>query len=208
MSMDKIYFLILNYRTKEETVHCVDTIRKLDTIEHEKRTVIIDNASEDGSFEYLKQLYKEDKDVELYKMKENIGFSKANNYGYNVIRNKKDAAFIIVCNSDIEFCQRDILIRILEEYKRSGFYIAGPCVYCEKDKAKVYRGYQSPAYPYEWKRWYVRSREIFLDIQLKKVQNTGFSIKELMFGGGGKTDRHNYKGDHGNSIFSLQKIAA
>ena len=153
--MDKIYFLILNYRTTKETQNCINSIEKLEKAGYESKIVVIDNASGDGSYEYLKNVYKENSCIEFYKMNDNVGFSKANNYGYSLIRNKKDVAFIIVCNSDIEFCQKDILVRISKEYKRSRFYILGPCIFCESELKKYYHGYQSPAFPYECKKWYV-----------------------------------------------------
>lgn len=181
--MDKIYFLILNFRTRKETQNCINSIEKLEKAGYESRIVVIDNASGDGSYEYLKNVYKENSCIEFYKMDDNVGFSKANNYGYSLIRNKKDVAFIIVCNSDIEFCQKDILVRISKEYKRSRFYILGPCIFCESELKKYYHGYQSPAFPYECKKWYVCLHRLLLDIRQKEIENISLTIREKLYGG-------------------------
>lgn len=181
--MKKIYFLILNYKTKNETENCINTIQKLEITGYEVNIVVIDNASGDDSYEYLKKLYVKDEKTEIYQMESNMGFSKANNYGYSLIRNRGDYAFIIVCNSDIEFCQNDFLIRLLQEYRMTQFHMMGPCVYCESNKTNFCRGYQSPAYPHEWKKWYVILREKAYSIKLKKINHITPGIIERLLGG-------------------------
>lgn len=165
--MKKIYFIILNYNTKIETIKCIESIRRLKDIDAKKHIIIIDNFSPDQSFTDLEEYYFNDKDVELYRMEENIGFSKANNYGYKLVRERKDAEFCIVCNSDIDFVQSDFLICMKKEYDRSHFYICGPDVYCIRGK-KPY--HQSPMYPFEWKERYVKVYLQYCETTYKKLK--------------------------------------
>ena len=56
--MDKIYFLILNFRTRKETQNCINSIEKLEKAGYESRIVVIDNASGDGSYEQREFMYR------------------------------------------------------------------------------------------------------------------------------------------------------
>ena len=120
--MEKVYFIILNYNTAQETMVCVESIRKLKG-KFEKHIVIIDNCSTDDSLLKISKFCRGADDVEIYQMEENLGFSKANNYGYQITREREDVLFCIVCNSDIEFVQQDFLLQLKKEYIHSSFYV-------------------------------------------------------------------------------------
>lgn len=172
----KIYFLILNYKTKNETINCIRSIQKLQENEYKKEIVIIDNCSEDGSFEYLWEIYKNDKSISMYRTEENVGFSKANNYGYQIIRDRKDAKFIVICNSDIEFRQEKFLDILCSEFNQYYFDIGGPDVYCEMDLKKGWEGHQSPAYPWESKKWFVKLQYFYNKIKLGRLTDKKNSV--------------------------------
>lgn len=174
--MEKIYFIILNYNTAEETKGCIDSIKRMDFAGYEMRIIIIDNCSTDDSFEKLLLLYKENRKVELYCMEENVGFSKANNYGYRIVRKRGDAAFCIVCNSDIEFVQQNFIQMINEEFQASQFYVGGPDVFCEARLKTKYKGHQSPGYPYEWNRCYVRVYYQYNKLRLNRLRGIKNSL--------------------------------
>lgn len=173
--MKKIYFVILNYNTVNETRACVDSIRKLNGSNFQKHIIVIDNASTDSSFMELTKKFSPDKDVEFYRMKSNLGFSKGNNYGYQVVREKEDADFCIICNSDIEFVQEDFLIRLEREFDESYFHVFGPDVYCESRKKSYCKGHQSPMYPFEWNKRYINTYQHYYELLCKKLKNEHFS---------------------------------
>ena len=53
-----IGIVILNYLTYNETIKCVDSIKK--TGYRDKKIVIVDNASQNDSFKFLYDTYKND----------------------------------------------------------------------------------------------------------------------------------------------------
>lgn len=169
--MRQIYFLILNYCTKEETIKCVQTIKELKGVRYKISIVIVDNDSNDNSYEELRNIYKCDKTIILCQTEFNMGFSRGNNFGYQLIKREKDADFIIVCNSDIEFRQKDFLTRMLEEYEMSKFHLCGPDVYCESDLNKGWKGHQAPAYPWESKYWFVKQGIWYNALKLQYYEN-------------------------------------
>jgi len=86
--------IIPSYNTKEILEKCINFL--LVALEQEKITyevIVVDNGSQDGSKEYLK----ENKNIKLIINKENLGFSKANNQGIKVATGKN----ILFLNSDV-----------------------------------------------------------------------------------------------------------
>ncbi len=123
-----VYFLILHYGSELITEECVDSILMLSNREAIK-IIIVDNASNNGSYDKLHARYSMIKFIEILQISSGKGFSYGNNYGYSYIREKKDAAFIIVCNNDIVFVQRDCINRLFKLYEDTNFFIAGPDIY-------------------------------------------------------------------------------
>lgn len=69
-------FVILSYNTKEFTATCIESIRKT-VPESAREIIVVDNASTDGSVEYLKK----QTDIKLILNQENVGFPKGCNQG-------------------------------------------------------------------------------------------------------------------------------
>lgn len=87
-----IAFLILHYKTIEETRACVQSITELDSYSASNIYIeIVDNASNDGTGEALLNEYRCDKNIEVLILKESLGFSGGNNYGYSYLKHKKKA---------------------------------------------------------------------------------------------------------------------
>ena len=79
MQKNKVAIIILNYEAYHETEKCVKSIfdKGLDV----EGIVIVDNASSNESFSYLKRKYKSNKSVKIVKSNKNVGFAKGNNIG-------------------------------------------------------------------------------------------------------------------------------
>lgn len=85
-------FIILSYNLLEDTRNCIKSIRE--TVPKSAcEIVVIDNASEDGSVEWLR----EQKDIVLRENKENAGFPKGCNQGIEVASKEND---IFLLNND------------------------------------------------------------------------------------------------------------
>ena len=61
--MVRFAFLILNYKSAEETVSCVKSIESLSKEGTDVQIVIVDNDSRDGSMELFHQLYDKYEDL-------------------------------------------------------------------------------------------------------------------------------------------------
>lgn len=86
-----VSIIIVNYNTKNVTQNCIESvISNTKGIDYE--IILVDNASRDGSIEFFKTF----KDINLISCKENLGFGKANNLGFETAIGK----YIFLLNSD------------------------------------------------------------------------------------------------------------
>ncbi|MEG2898560.1 MAG: glycosyltransferase, partial [Eubacterium sp.] len=70
--------IIVNYKTKELTSNCIDSIYESNLKGIDYEILVVDNASNDGSIESIEVRFPKVKSI---KNNENLGFSKANNIG-------------------------------------------------------------------------------------------------------------------------------
>jgi len=85
--------IIVNYKTRELTSDCIDSIIKSNTNGLDYEIIVVDNASYDGSIEDIQSQFPE---VKTIINKENLGFSKANNLGIKTATGE----YILLLNSD------------------------------------------------------------------------------------------------------------
>lgn len=71
----KLSIVIVNYKAKEYLAECLASIKKYPT-RHAHEVIVIDNNSQDGSVDYVKEMHQ---DVILLINNENVGFARANN---------------------------------------------------------------------------------------------------------------------------------
>lgn len=119
----KTGFVILHYLTADDTINCVDSIKK-----HcpDCEIVIVDNASSNGSGKQLSEKYCEDSLVNVLLLEKNTGFACGNNSGIQFLRDKGDFDFICVLNNDTLILSEDFCQLIAEEYETSEFALLGP----------------------------------------------------------------------------------
>lgn len=112
--MNKIAFIILSYNGLAMTRDCIDSIRQNCTdVDYE--IVIVDNASTDGSVEWLQQ----QGDIKLLANQENAGFPKGCNQGIAMAEPESD---IFLLNNDTLVPPRSV--RLLQEALYSSERIA------------------------------------------------------------------------------------
>lgn len=92
-SIMKVTVVIPNYNGQKFIKTCLDALRLQSLREFE--TLVIDNASQDGSYEYVKEHYPE---VKLIRLKKNYGFSAAVNKGITL----SETPYVILLNNDTE----------------------------------------------------------------------------------------------------------
>lgn len=101
--------IIVNYNTKELTGNCINSVIK-NTRHISYEIILVDNASKDGSCEYLKDIFP---GIQIIANSENMGFAKANNQGIKAAKGK----YILLLNSDTEFIEDCIspLLKYLDD---------------------------------------------------------------------------------------------
>ncbi|MCT3233438.1 glycosyltransferase [Lactiplantibacillus plantarum] len=139
-------YVVLHYLTADATIKCVNSIMASLTVDNDFETtiIIVDNGSNDGSYEYLKNYYQNSRIVVVIVNKNNLGFARGNNIGFDFAKYKLNADFIITLNNDIVVDQNDINRLIFNEYKLEQFAILGPDIVSRK-------GYhQNPSLDVNW----------------------------------------------------------
>ena len=95
MPLPLVYILVLNYKSSNDTINCVQAIRKLNYDNYQ--LLVIDNNSQDGSYEKLSEYLSPH---EFHHLKKNIGYAGGNNYGINIAL-EKGADYVLILNPDI-----------------------------------------------------------------------------------------------------------
>jgi hypothetical protein len=90
-----VFVLVLNYGSFEDTVQCVETLRRLDY--PNVRLLVIDNASPDGSGTVLRRRFEE---AEFLQLPFNTGYAGGNNAGIRIAL-ERGADYVFVVNPDI-----------------------------------------------------------------------------------------------------------
>lgn len=125
MNVISAAFIILHYQSIDETKNCIESILSMNHSEN-LGIVVIDNASPNGTGQDLYERYLNFPNIVVYLNSENSGFSKANNLGCRIARDKWNPQFYIVTNNDIVFTQKNFISLISEKYDKYHFYILGP----------------------------------------------------------------------------------
>ncbi|MDI6604607.1 MAG: glycosyltransferase [Thermoanaerobacteraceae bacterium] len=90
MSKNLSSIVILTHNQLEYTKLCIESIRKYTAVPYE--IIIVDNASNDGTVEYLET----QDDIKLIKNKENLGFAAGCNQGISIA----EGEYIVLLNND------------------------------------------------------------------------------------------------------------
>ena len=108
--MQKITIVILNWNGKEDTEACLKSIQELALKGVSLSLVVVDNASEDGSYQELSRLGI--KNLHIIQNSRNYGFAKGNNIGISYAI-EKGVEFIMVLNNDT-ILDKNILVSMVD----------------------------------------------------------------------------------------------
>ena len=127
-----VCFVILHYMALEETIQCVESI--LNNIEGEKKVIVVDNCSPNGTLADLQARYETAPDVDVLGTGSNLGFARGNNFGYQYAVQRYAPDFAVVMNNDMEITQSDFIAQMEKSCEEYGFAVMGPDIYSTKKK--------------------------------------------------------------------------
>ncbi len=128
----KLFVIIVTYKGQQWYDRCFTSLRE-STIP--VQTVVVDNASNDGTAEYIKEHYPE---IHLIESKENLGFGRANNIGMRyALENGCDYVFLL--NQDA-WVEADTLEKLVDIHlKHSEYGILSP-IHLNAEKTGMEKG--------------------------------------------------------------------
>lgn len=123
-----IGIVILNYQNYQETITCVDNIRKTNK-DLVYKIYIVDNCSPNESYEIMREKFSGQEDISILLSDKNGGFSYGNNIGFKAAIS--DGCDKILCtNSDVEFNNDSIINMVKAMDQFDDCAVVGPKVYC------------------------------------------------------------------------------
>lgn len=128
MKKIKFVFVILHYQALEMTIKSVSQLQK-NFDGNENFIVIVDNASPNKSGLELEEKYKDVKNIKVILSKENLGFAKGNNLGFQFAKENLDFDFVLIMNNDVLIEQNDFQDKVYQIYKKTEFDVLGPDIF-------------------------------------------------------------------------------
>ena len=121
--------IVLNYKNVDDTEECIGSLKKIDYKNY--FIVIVDNNSQDGSFEKLSKLYPE---LTVLEIGENRGYAAGNNFGIKQAL-QKGADYICILNNDVVVEPNFLgkLVSYMEQNPKVGITGANICEYYNKE---------------------------------------------------------------------------
>lgn len=130
MESNKFGFVVLHYLVAQETIQCVQSI--LEHISQDVEIVIVDNGSKNGSIESVQSVFQGRDNIHIIINKDNEGFARGNNVGYQYCRNILRTSFIIVLNNDVTLSKDFALSRCEKDYTMTKCGVIGPDIISKK----------------------------------------------------------------------------
>jgi len=114
----KVAVILLNWNTAEETIECINSLKKVDYRNFE--IILVDNGSTNDSFDIIKRTFSKS-EVILIKNKQNLGFSGGNNVGIKqALENKTDYTFLLNNDTIVNQELLSTLVEFMEDNPQAG----------------------------------------------------------------------------------------
>lgn len=136
---DKVAILILNYNGCQDTLHCLQSMEK---VNGSFEVIVIDNGSKDDSVEKISHQFPR---VTLLQTNENLGYAGGNNYGIRYALSK-EFSHLLLLNNDVEVDENFLLPLLKRDRKFSYPVILSPAIAQFQDRQKIDHlgGYWNP----------------------------------------------------------------
>ncbi len=128
----KVLIVIVNYNSSEYIGDCLSSLAKITYSADFFEILIIDNASTDGSVEYIKKNWTE---IKLIENKKNLGFARGNNIGFDyAIKNGFDYVYLLNQDTVVSPNFLEEVVKIAEGNSKIGAVQSKLLLYHEKGK--------------------------------------------------------------------------
>jgi len=117
-------FVVLNYVNHQETIECVDSIRRLPGDNY--RIVVVDNGSPNDSYEVLRERFGGDQRISVVQSGRNGGYSFGNNVGIAIL-GQSGVVDVIIATSDTRIEDANLLEKCAAA-KQAGVAVLGPYI--------------------------------------------------------------------------------
>jgi len=101
---------MLTCNQKDETLRCLTELKKVITLDHQLKTILVDNASQDDTASAIKKIFPQ---IKLIINQENRGFAAGVNQGLKLALKDKEMKFVLLLNNDT-FLNKNFLKKLLE----------------------------------------------------------------------------------------------
>lgn len=110
--------IILNFNTKEYLKDCLRSIQESDTNGYTYETIVVDNASKDGSAEEIRNTQYTIPNLTIIENKKNLGFAAGNNVGVK----RSTGCYVLFLNPDTVLEKNTLkeMIKFMDSHKQAG----------------------------------------------------------------------------------------
>ncbi len=99
----ELVILIVAYRGRALLPTCLEALTNADTAGLATQIVVVDNASQDGTVEWLRENYPQ---IEVLELAENVGFAGGNNRGWDLVAARfPSVKYVALVNQDVTVTQ-------------------------------------------------------------------------------------------------------
>lgn len=164
--------VILHYKTYQDTIKCATSfIENLENINY--KIVVVDNYSNDGSFEILQNHFQGNNNVYTISTKYNMGFAKGNNYGNSFLK-KLDVNFdfVIFCNNDTYIDDSDFFNKTIMSHNQYNWDVMGPDIIRVADKV-----HQNPLSIPNWNNFSINKKILEFSMKILTLKVAPIILK-------------------------------
>lgn len=137
--LPKVSVVVLTYNNLDLTKACVSSLLRWSDYPN-LEIIVVDNASTDGSPDYLRQLHEENPEIKLLLNDKNIGFAAGNNVGLEIATGD----YLVMLNNDTVVTPGWVLTMLRHLQSEATIGLVGPVTNNIGNEAKINISYNQP----------------------------------------------------------------